>query len=178
MAGWHHRCNEYELGQTLGDGEGQGSLVHCIPWGYKSRTLLGNWTNHLSVSSFNNKWEERVSLNGIMSCIEDSFKMVISWFFFSPFHSKQSSVSGKTIFKRITDPNRAPIKWMWYRSGALPSGGLWSGIGVIFCSIIHKWVPRLWEDRYWGSNWYCEQDPVGLMGTKAFLCPPLTDYRK
>ena len=24
MAGWHHRCNEHELGQTLGDGEGQG----------------------------------------------------------------------------------------------------------------------------------------------------------
>ena len=22
MAGWHHRCNEYELGQALGDGEG------------------------------------------------------------------------------------------------------------------------------------------------------------
>ena len=23
MAGHHHRCNELELGQTLGDGEGQ-----------------------------------------------------------------------------------------------------------------------------------------------------------
>ena len=23
MAGWHHRCNEHELGQTPGDGEGQ-----------------------------------------------------------------------------------------------------------------------------------------------------------
>ena len=22
MAGWHHQCNEHELGQTLGDGEG------------------------------------------------------------------------------------------------------------------------------------------------------------
>ena len=27
MAGWHHRCNGHELGQTLGDGEGQGSLA-------------------------------------------------------------------------------------------------------------------------------------------------------
>jgi len=78
-----------------------------------------------------------------MSCKEESFKMVMSWFFFSPFHSKQSSVSGKTIFKRITEPNRAPTKWMWYRSGVLPSGGLRSGTGIIFCSIIHKWVPRL-----------------------------------
>ena len=23
MAGWHHGCNKHELGQTLGDGEGQ-----------------------------------------------------------------------------------------------------------------------------------------------------------
>ena len=27
--------NEYELGQTLRDGEGQGSLVCCSPWGHK-----------------------------------------------------------------------------------------------------------------------------------------------
>ena len=32
MAGWHHRCNGHELGQTLGDGEGQGGLVCCSPW--------------------------------------------------------------------------------------------------------------------------------------------------
>ena len=31
-AGWHHRCNEHELGQTPGDGEGQGGLVCCSPW--------------------------------------------------------------------------------------------------------------------------------------------------
>ena len=33
MSGWHHRCNGQELGQTLGDGEGQGGLVCCSPWG-------------------------------------------------------------------------------------------------------------------------------------------------
>ena len=26
MAGWHHQCNEHELGQTLGDDDGQGDL--------------------------------------------------------------------------------------------------------------------------------------------------------
>ena len=88
--------------------------------------------------------------------------------FFSPFHSKQSSLSGKTIFKRIAEPNRAPTKWTWYRSGAPPPGGLPSGTGIIFCSIVHKWVPRLWEDRYWGSNWYCEQDLWGSRAQKPF----------
>ena len=33
--GWHHRLNEHEFEQTLGDGEGQGSLVCCSPWGCK-----------------------------------------------------------------------------------------------------------------------------------------------
>ena len=32
---WYHRCNVHELGQTLGDGEGQGGLACCSPWGHK-----------------------------------------------------------------------------------------------------------------------------------------------
>ena len=32
MARWHHRCNEHELEQIPGDGEGQGGLVCCSPW--------------------------------------------------------------------------------------------------------------------------------------------------
>ena len=32
MAGWHHPCNGHELGQTLGDDEGQGGLACCNPW--------------------------------------------------------------------------------------------------------------------------------------------------
>ena len=35
MVGWHHRFSEHESEQTLGDGEGQGSLVCCSPWGHK-----------------------------------------------------------------------------------------------------------------------------------------------
>ena len=31
MAGWHHQLNGHEFEQTLGDGEGQGSLVCCSP---------------------------------------------------------------------------------------------------------------------------------------------------
>ena len=32
MVGWHHRLNGHEFEQTLGDSEGQGSLVCCSPW--------------------------------------------------------------------------------------------------------------------------------------------------
>ena len=57
MAGWHHGCSEHELGQTLGDGEGQGGLACCIPWGgkdwvaeqrqqYMLYIYMSSYTNH------------------------------------------------------------------------------------------------------------------------------------
>ena len=33
MFGWHHRLNGHEFGETLGDSEGQRSLVCCSSWG-------------------------------------------------------------------------------------------------------------------------------------------------
>ena len=44
---WHHRLNGHEFEQTLGDNEGQGSLVCCSPWGHKESDMTEwlNWTN-------------------------------------------------------------------------------------------------------------------------------------
>ena len=35
MVGWHHQLNGHEFEQILRDGEGQGSLACCSPWGCK-----------------------------------------------------------------------------------------------------------------------------------------------
>ena len=35
MVGWQHQHNGHEFEQIPGDGEGQGSLVCCSPWGHK-----------------------------------------------------------------------------------------------------------------------------------------------
>ena len=35
MVGWHHRLDGHGFEQALGDGEGQGSLACCSPWGRK-----------------------------------------------------------------------------------------------------------------------------------------------
>ena len=35
LVGRHHQLNGHELGRTLGDGEGQGGLACCRPWGHK-----------------------------------------------------------------------------------------------------------------------------------------------
>ena len=33
MVGWHHRLNGHKFEETLEDGQGQGSMVCCSPWG-------------------------------------------------------------------------------------------------------------------------------------------------
>ena len=35
MVGWHHVFNGHEFEQAPGDGEGQGGLACCSPWGRK-----------------------------------------------------------------------------------------------------------------------------------------------
>ena len=35
MVEWHHQLTGHECEPTLGDGEGQGNLACCSPWGHK-----------------------------------------------------------------------------------------------------------------------------------------------
>ena len=39
MVGWHHRHNGHQFDQAPGDGEGQGSLACCNPWGCKESDM-------------------------------------------------------------------------------------------------------------------------------------------
>ena len=43
MVGWHHRLNRHEFDQAVGDGEGQGNLVCCSPWGSQGQMRLSDW---------------------------------------------------------------------------------------------------------------------------------------
>ena len=51
MVGWHHWLNGQEFEQAPGDGEGQGSLACCSPWGHKE----SNTTEQLNNNN-NNKY--------------------------------------------------------------------------------------------------------------------------
>ena len=46
MAGCHRWNSGHELGQTSGDGEGQGGLVYCNPWGHKESDMTGRLNNN------------------------------------------------------------------------------------------------------------------------------------
>ena len=48
MVGQNHWCDEHELGLMPGDGEGQGGLACCSPWGHKESDMTGQLNN--------NKW--------------------------------------------------------------------------------------------------------------------------
>ena len=45
MAGWHHRLNGHELGQTSRDGEDKGGLVCCSPLGGKESDTTERLSN-------------------------------------------------------------------------------------------------------------------------------------
>ena len=46
--GWHHRLNACEFEQALGNGEGQGSLACCRPWGHRvGHDLVTEQQHHL-----------------------------------------------------------------------------------------------------------------------------------
>ena len=53
MVGWHHQLNGHEFEKkTLGDGEGQGSLVCCSPCGHKMSDMTEQLNCMQSESDF------------------------------------------------------------------------------------------------------------------------------
>ena len=69
MVGWHHRLDRHEFEQTLGVGDGQGSLACCSPWGHKESDTTEelNWTTARERFYF----------------ISTGILVNIEWFFFS-----------------------------------------------------------------------------------------------
>ena len=53
MVGWHHRLNGHEFKQAPGDGEGQGSLACCSPWGRKESNMT-EWLNNNNLEYIKN----------------------------------------------------------------------------------------------------------------------------
>ena len=54
MVGWHHCLNAHEFEQASGDGEGQGSLACCSPWGHKQSDMTVWLNNNNNIKNFYN----------------------------------------------------------------------------------------------------------------------------
>ena len=51
IVGWHHRLNGHEFVQALSDGEEQGGLSCCSPWGLKESETTERQQQQLSLWS-------------------------------------------------------------------------------------------------------------------------------
>ena len=49
MVGWHHQLNGHEFEQAPEDGEGQGSLGSCSPWGRKELDTTEQLNNNKEI---------------------------------------------------------------------------------------------------------------------------------
>ena len=58
MIGWYHRLNGHEFEQAPGDGEGEGSLACCSPWGRKELDMTEGLNNSNLASCTRGKTEE------------------------------------------------------------------------------------------------------------------------
>ena len=56
MIGWHHQLNGHEFEQTLGDSEGQGSLMCCSPWGHKELGMVEQLNNKRNQGCGRSPW--------------------------------------------------------------------------------------------------------------------------
>ena len=53
MVGRHHRLNIHEFEQIPVDGEGQGSLAGCSPWGCKESDMTERMNNKILTYTWN-----------------------------------------------------------------------------------------------------------------------------
>ena len=51
MVGWHHWLNGRKFEQAPGDGEGQGSLACCSPWGRKKSDTTKGLNNNTQLKT-------------------------------------------------------------------------------------------------------------------------------
>ena len=53
MVGWHHLLNGRKFEQTPVDGEGQGSVASCSPWGHKKLDTSERLNNNNEGNTWN-----------------------------------------------------------------------------------------------------------------------------
>ena len=56
MVGRHHWLNEHEFEQAPRDGEGQGNLICCSPWGHKESDMTEQLNNKSYIYNIKKCW--------------------------------------------------------------------------------------------------------------------------
>ena len=123
MVGWHHGLNGHEFKQTLGDSEGQGSLVCCSSWVTKSRTRLSDWTTaihmwdhmvfvflwFISLSTMSSRSIHVVTNSKILYFMAKSYSIVCVYTYIWHVFFIHSSMDGHWGYSQIL--NIAMLQW-------------------------------------------------------------------
>ena len=126
LVGWHYQLNGHEFEQTLGDGEGQGSLVCCSPWGCReldTTQQMNTTTTTISKNPFSTFLQNVELSSCIMSCALRSL----------PLEASQNSNSPPSlsplIFLLFLSPTVIFIKIKAYTSSSIQNWHLGAAAG-------------------------------------------------
>ena len=142
MVGWHHCLNGQEFEQTLGDGEGQGSLVCCSLGVSKSRAWFSDWIATAMCSSKppSVKWR-------ILGPNFSHLKRLTGWDFKVPSSLEHLRTAGKLRCRanrgkkdlKLPFPHRSPCAFLQNSPSGCPD---WGGL----LSIVY------WGFEFWLIN--------------------------
>ena len=59
---WHHQLKGHEFEHTPGDGEGQGSLACCSPWGHKESNMTERLNDNVAGLK---RWQMRLGISAL-----------------------------------------------------------------------------------------------------------------
>ena len=98
MVGEHHQLNGHEFEQAPGDGEGQGILACCSPWGHKELDTTEQMNNKKAMHQtvWNKTWESKEKC---LHPLAISNIFYFSKMLFSSTHSASYRDSPSTAFK-------------------------------------------------------------------------------
>ena len=74
MLGWHYGLNGHEFEKVLGDGEGQGSLAFCSPWGHKESETIDRLNNINSLVTIREEVKAQPIPSVILYCVYNKEK--------------------------------------------------------------------------------------------------------
>ena len=114
MVGWHHQCNGYELEQTPGDGEGQGSLACCTSWGHEESDMTWQLNNK------KNLWPKTPPKSQI---IFSQNILLIVWWWVSSLYSRTHGFLSLWISAHICSQNIHPSLTLRWEVPGLPKIG-------------------------------------------------------
>ena len=150
MVGWHHQFNRCEFEQVPGDGEGQGSLECCSPWGHKDSDTTQQLNNNNNKDIFKTSlvklcWKTHLKWDKVSTLPGSSLTSLQSRRPSAPESVNKSSVLSSSLKRNGKESVVLKIEEYHRKGGVEPSRVLWSSqvVRPFFFFSLHLLQARL-----------------------------------